>query len=464
MPFSPTRIAVASLLLASAAPRAEDAARLRLKASGWLQAGRVMHSSDTLNPLYDYGGNWNENYGAQFTVEADIDEHLQAALGLGGYQVNTPQGVVTAASQSGFVFVPYITEARFTWSGGGIEAPSFRFDAGFFPFQPAPVNRNLGGYLLRGPVYPGILFSEFEAKSLDTTVANVLGAHVRHASGGAFTHDLIMRSEIEFPPVFDLSFIYLAALRVGKSLELGAGANFYRAVAMQPRATDLDKRDFQAEDPRDGVSAGEPPHPYLGNYAYIDPATGDTTLLSHRGIKLMARFAFDAKPLLGLDGWKAMDLKVYAEAAVIGLKDYPGVYPDIRQRIPVMAGLGIPTFGLLDECVLEAEYYRAPFRDDYRRIMTEASPIPMNNKKYEPQRTEGKAGDVHHVRSDDFKWSLYLARTFGGSLKLSLQAANDHFRPLTHLNAEPTLVERLESAFTTPKDWYLMCRIGFAFQ
>ena len=474
MPLTSARIAVASLLLASASARAEDATRLRLQASGWLQFGRIMHSSDTLNPLYNYNGNWNENYGAQFTVAADIDAHLQGALGLGGYQVNTPQGAVKATSQSAFVFVPYITQARFTYSDGDPEAQSLRIDAGFFPFQPTTLNRNLGGYLLRGPVYPGILFSEFEAKSLDTTVANILGAHVRHGVGNVFTHDLIMRSEIEFPPVFDLSFIYLATVRPAPALELGAGVNFYRALAMRPRATDLDKRDFQIEDPSDGLPGLAQANPYLGNYAYIrrrqpDPAkpdsiVKDTIMLSHRGIKLMGRFAFDPKPLLGLEGWKPMDLKLYGEAAIIGVKDYPGVYPRIMERIPLMAGFGIPTLGLLDECVLEAEYYPAPFRDDYRRIMTEASPIPMNNNSYEPKRAEGQAGDVHNMRSDDYKWSLYVSRTFGGCLKLSLQAANDHFRPLTHLNAEPTLVERLESASTTQKDWYLMFRIGYAFQ
>lgn len=448
----------------AAAPRAQDdIASIRLNGSGWFQGGRIMHSSDTLNPLYDYNGNWNQNFGGQFTVIADIDERLQGALGLGGYQMHTPQGDVTASSQAGFVFVPYITEARFTYSGGEPADPSHRVDVGFFPFQPITVNRNLGGYLLRGPVYPGILFSEFEAKSLDTTVANILGARFRHRLGSVFTQDFLARSEIEFPPVFDLSFIYLATLRLGPALELGAGVNFYRAVATQPRATDLDKRDFRIENPKDVAAEGERPHPYLGNYAYIDTVTGDTTMLSHRGTKVMGRLTFDPKPLLGLEDWSASDLRFHAEAAIIGIKDYPGVYPNIRERIPVMVGFGLPTFGLLDECVLEVEHYPAPFRDDYRRQMTEASPIPMNNKKYEPQRVEGREGDVHSMTSDDLKWSLYMARTFGGSLKLSLQAANDHFRPLNHLNAEPTLVERLESAFTTTKDWYLMFRIGFAF-
>lgn len=458
--------AVFSILGAAACQAvAQDGAKLYLKGSGWFQFGRVMHSSDTLNPLYDYNDNWQQSSGAQFTVVADIDEHMQGAMGLGGFQFHTPQGTSTTSFQAALGFAPFITEARFTYFMESRENPPVVLDVGFFPYQYNVVNRNFGSYLLRGPVYPGILFSEFESKSLDPTVANILGFRARHNLGGMFSHDLLLRSEIEFPPVFDVSLLYLATLRLGEAIELGGGVNFYRLLATQAEATSPAKNgEFRITDPSTVVGEGETPHPYMGDYAYIDPVSGDTTMLSHRGVKVMGRVALDLKPFLSPDGWGAMDLKLFAEAAVIGVKDYKGVYPDIKRRIPVTFGLGLPTFGLLDESVIEAEWYGAPFRDDYRRLMTEASPVPMSNKNYTPNREAGKEGDVHDMRKDDWKWSFNASKTFQRSIRLSFQAANDHFRPINHVNSNPTQVERLESAFTTMKDWYLMFKVGFNFQ
>lgn len=450
------------LLLAQGHAAAQEGAKLYLKAKGWYQFSRVMHSSDTLSARYDYNGNWFQRAGAQFTVLADVDAHLQGALGLGGYQTNTLQGSVKNITQTGFVFIPYITEARFTYFSGEREKSPFLIDAGFFPFQYNADTRNLGSYLLRGPVYPGILFSEFESQTLDGSVANILGTHaqVKH---GMFTHDILVRSEIEFPPVSDLSLVYISTLKLGGAMEVSAGANFYRLFSMKPAATDLtDRKGFPINNPKDVVAEGETPHPYMGNYAHIDTVTGDTTLLSHRGIKVMGRLSLDPKPWLGIEGWGSQDLKIYGEAAIIGTKDYKGVYEDISERIPVMVGFGLPSFGFLDESVLEVEYYRAPFRDDYRRLMAEASPIPNSNKTYDPNRLPGSEYDVTNVTEDDWKWSLNLAKTFQQSLRLSLQIANDHFRPATHVNSNPAVAERLESALTTTKDWYWAFKLGYS--
>lgn len=458
------------LLLATGRASADDAAKLYLKGSGWFQFGQILHSSDTLSSNFNYNDNWVQNSGAQFTVIADIDENLQGAMGLGGLQIHNAQGTIQKAREMSLGFSPYITQARLTWVSDTREYSPFIIDFGLFPYQYNPDARNLGAYLFRGPVYPGTLISEFESQSLDTTVGNILGFKFRNNIGKAFTQDLIIRSETDFPPVFDLSLGYVAAFRLGEVLEIGAGANFYRLLPMRPKATKLtDREGFQIIVPDSGG------HPYDGNYAYVDPVTGDTTLLSHQGIKLMGRIAFDPKPWIGSDALGPRDLKLYAEAGVIGVKDYPGVYPSIGERIPLMVGLNLPTFKLLDEAVLEVEYYKAPFRDDYRRLIAENSPIPMNNHSYTPAREDssgtlmgtnlpfGDPYDVTRMHKDDLKWSLYLSKTFAGCAKLSVQAANDHYRPNTQLNSDATTVERLESAFTTMKDWYVMARLGFFF-
>lgn len=444
---------------------AEDAAKLRLNGKGWYQFGRIMHSTDTLVEDFNYQGNWSHGSGAQFTVTADIDENWQAAMGLGGFQFHNPQGSVSKTALSNLGFAPYITEGRVTFTTGPRGESPWTLNLGLFPYHYNPDVRNLGSYLFRGPVYPGILFSEFESQSIDPTIANMLGIQVRHKIGGFFTHDLILRSETELPPVFDFSLAYLANMNFGGVFEVGGGANLYRLIPIQRDLTLL----------RDRATFGITPtaKPYDGDYAYID-STGDTTLLTHQGVKVMGRLSFDPKPLLGTEVLGPRDLKIYAEAAVIGIKDYKGVYPDIMQRIPVMLGFNIPTFRLLDEATLEVEWYGAPFRDDYRRLYVQTSPTPVSNGNYQRESTPDgrlvsdttkafKDFDVTNMKKDDIKWSLYLSKTFMGSLKMSMQAANDHYKPYTHVNSPAGTTQRFESAFTTLQDWYLMARVGFVF-
>ena len=52
------------------------------------------------------------------------------------------------------------------------------------------------------------------------------------------------------------------------------------------------------------------------------------------GVKLMARAAFDPKPLFGIEEheqFKDADLKLYTEAAILGVKNYPLTYEEPRK-------------------------------------------------------------------------------------------------------------------------------------
>jgi hypothetical protein len=203
----------------------------------------------------------------------------------------------------------------------------------------------------------------------------------------------------------------------------------------------------------------------------------DTTLFSHRGIKLMGRFSFDPKYLLYQGGhgpFGANDWKIYGEAAVIGTRNYPGVYENISERIPVMVGFNIPTFGFLDDCALEVEWYGAKFRDDYYKLVKETSPIPVSNHALEYDRKADSLGrlesdttiafadvDVEHMTKDDWKWSLYMSKTIEKYVKVSFQLANDHYRPWEGTPSGAT--SRYESAFTELRDYYAMMKIGFTF-
>jgi hypothetical protein len=252
---------------AAAVPTSPDSAvahplggdsRLRLSGKGWYQFGRIMHSTDTLDATYNYNGNFQHSPGAQFTILADIGEHWDGAMGLGGYATQDPQGGVYNSTQrkNEIGFQVYVTQADFSWSPGSKEAPPFKATFGLFPFTYNPDTRNLGEYLLRGPVYPGILFSDFESKRIDPTVANTLGLNL-HSELGGLSQDLILKSETDLPPLFDFSLAYIAQFKVKGIFEVGAGVNFHRLIPMKPTLTNLTDPGFR-KDNRSPLSAQTP--------------------------------------------------------------------------------------------------------------------------------------------------------------------------------------------------------------
>ncbi|MDB5051578.1 MAG: hypothetical protein JWO30_4649 [Fibrobacteres bacterium] len=486
-----------------------DGLSLKLSGKGWYEFGRVMHSSDTLVGQYNYNGNFVHRPGAQFTVLADMGEHWDGAMGLGGYETQDPQGSVFNSTQRKIEtgFKVYITQADFAYTLGAKEAPLLKGTFGLFPFVYNPDVRNLGEYLLRGPVYPGILMSNFESNQIDPSIANTLGLNLKSVLGG-FTQDLILKSETDLPPQFDFSLAYLAQYQVKGLFTFGVGVNFYRLIPMKPALTNLTDPAFM----KDNRSVLSVRHPYQQKYIYVptdtvafnadgtlkpnaagrDSVNGtftklddttyiwagrDTTLLSHRGTKLMGRFSFDPKFLFyggGSGPFGANDWKIYGEAAVIGTKNYPGVYEKIGERIPIMLGFNIPTLGLLDDCALEVEWYGAKFRDDYYKLVKETSPIPVSNHSQEYDRKADSLGrlesdttiafssvDVEHMTKDDWKWSLYMSKTLRKYVKVSLQVANDHYRPWEDSPSGATT--RYEGAFTELRDYYAMMKIGFTF-
>lgn len=490
----------------TAAAHGVDGLKLRLSGKGWYQFGRIMQSSDTLVSKYNYNDNFIHSPGAQFTILADIGGNWSGAMGIGGYETQAPQGAVYNSQQTKreLGFKVFVTQANFAYTYGDREAPPFRAAFGLFPYRYNPDVRNFGEYLLRGPVYPGILFSGFEDKRIDPTVANTLGINLRSTLGG-LTQDLIVKSETDLAPLFDFSLAYVGQFEVKDVFSIGFGVNFHRLVAMKPGLTDLTDPSFRGDE-RGSRSVK---HPYYRNYVYVEMdtvafasdgvtrkpgsegrdslngtlsslddttflwASRDTTRLTHRGTKVMGRFSFDPKGLFGRGGMGPNDLKIYGEAAIIGVKDYKGVYDRIAERIPVMFGFGIPTFGLLDDCALEVEWYGAKFRDDYFKIEKQTSPLPRSNHSLEYNREDDGTGrlksdttlafadfDVQNQTADDLKWSLYLSKKFLKYARVSFQVANDHYRPW---EGAPGSTERYESAFTQVSDWYTMMKIGFTF-
>jgi hypothetical protein len=442
--------------------------------AGWLQAGSIMATTDTVTSKNDYAGNYVENAGALFNMGFRFDDKLDGALGVGAIKAHNPLGSRNIGNLGDVRLdnVSFVNMARFTWNAGGIGARSpFSLTAGLFDYKYDGNVKNLGLYLIRGAVYPQILISGFETKEMVQS-ANMLGAHMRNSFGESFTQDVLLVSETELKPKYDFSFLYVATWTPTKVFDVGAGVDFYHYLPVRSEATSPSGKYF---DPAQSQNQGSRPDPLDRLYS-LDK---DTTVIpaaqrgtpedslriarewySHKGIKLMGRFAFDPKALLGLgeEGpFGPNELKLYGEAAVIGVKSYELLYKHIGERIPVMVGFNLPSFRLLDDFALEVEYFHSPYMPDYAKLMEFSSPIPRSPNWNRP--ASDSAAVPYDVKRDDWKWSLYASKVLAGHVKLSAQAASDHFR----IGSQQPWFPTYDETFATWKDWYLMAKLAFFF-
>lgn len=432
-------LALAGLSSAAAAPE------VTIKGGAAFSLGYIVKSSDT--STYDYNGNRMQAVGAQLLLKARLSPDLLVSTGVGITERHFPAGNIgNAGGRTPFTWSPYLVDADFNYSWWNTGEAALSLTGGYFPYSYNPDVKNLGLYLTRGPVYPGILVSGFETKHT-RPVANTLGFRINHRAG-AFEQDLVLNSETETFPLFDISPIYVASIRFGSALRLGAGANFQHLLSVDSRLTSPDTMEANGgDDPSDG-------NPLSRTNIYVDSAAGDTTFLSFAGTKVMALVSFDPKAWFESEALGAEDLKLYAEVAVLGLntsKAYQALYGGLKNRMPIMVGFNIPAFKLLDHLSLEVEWYNSRVKDDLSRFQPSTgnfySPIPVAN-----------AAKLD-LAKDDLKWSLHAERKVG-QIRVSAQVANDHSRPGGTLTSRSS---EWQAFFVDTKDWYWMAKVGFFF-
>lgn len=435
-------LALAGLFSASAAAAAPE---MTIKGGAAFSLGYIVKSSDT--STYNYNGNRMQAVGAQLLLKTRLSPNLLISTGVGITERHFPAGNIgNAGGRTPFTWTPYLVDADFTYSWWDTEEAGLSLTGGYFPYSYNPDVKNLGLYLTRGPVYPGILLSGFETKHT-RPVANALGFRINHRAG-AFEQDLVLNSETETFPLFDISPIYVATIRIGSALRIGAGANFQHLISVDPRLTSPDTLEANGgDDPSDG-------NPLNRTNIYVDSVAGDTTFMSFAGTKVMALFSFDPKAWFASEVLGAEDLKLYAEVAVLGLnttKAYRALYGELKNRMPIMVGFNIPAFKLLDHLSLEVEWYNSRVKDDLSRFQSSTgnfySPIPVANTAN------------LDLAKDDWKWSLHAERKVG-PIRLSAQVANDHSRPGGTLTSRSS---EWQAFFVDPKDWYWMAKAGFSF-
>ena len=109
-----SRFALPAALCAAFTAVAADKTDITFSGLGWVQYGRVVHSTDTAN--YNYNGNTVQSSGAQITLKAKVSEKFEGAAGLGVLENHYLSGNASGGSRGPLLKTPYIAEAHFTYS------------------------------------------------------------------------------------------------------------------------------------------------------------------------------------------------------------------------------------------------------------------------------------------------------------------------------------------------------------
>jgi hypothetical protein len=405
---------------------------------------------------FDFKGEWLENFEGGVRLNRQVLPGLLGRFHVGfGVNASTVrQKNSISIEQTAKKFTASLLDASMLYTLGNLflKKDTFQIEFGYFPFKYNPQSTNLGEYLYRSNTYPGVLISGFENSNIDKP--KVGGLHLSYLcnAGGKLKQDVLLNSELDIYPLHDLNLTYMAAYAPHPIFTIGAGVEFARLVV------------FDAKKTTPGTDKNS--HPTVDKWVgYPDTMTHDTTLYTFSGTKLMGRATLDIKEIIEAFTGKiklfgSEDLKLYGETAVLGVKDYPGWYNDIRKRIPIMGGFNLPTFKVLDVLSIEVERYQSPYWNSQEFIWKSQSPVPYIGSA--AGSNYNGWNDSLAKTDDDWKWSIYASRKIGKLFRISAQAASDHTPRNWYTQGPPSAVKYTDMV---PRswDWYYMMRVSYNF-
>jgi hypothetical protein len=400
--------AAASLLLASSVMAGDSTEKYVPKLSGYAswESGEVVKGYSSAVPV-EVDRAWLQTGYMGLCASADVTDHLRILAGGEGQFIvsfrrseNGNNDTYTELRFPQTVFS--IKRGEALYSSGTEGNPLFQLEAGFFPYKYDADVKDLGEYLFRTYCYPASMINEF-----DKPYADLLGLRLGltvNAGPGIFHNDLLLTTSMQFWPFDDFSLSYLADYSIPRIFTFGAGVQFFDLFSV---GVDNSQLGIDPTTPLPNTMNGK-------NYTFA-------------GTKLMGRFSFDPKGLFpDGDGWFGKeDFKLYGEVAILGIKDYDDTitnsqdgYSNILWRMPVMLGINIPAFRLLDVLGLELEYWDSPYANSITNVEYNMLPLPSS-----PQ--------PHSFT----KWSFNGRKSLGRHVCLIGQIANDHLMPKTTVMA-----------------------------
>lgn len=345
---------------------------------------------------------------------------------------------------------PHISILKAQWEFGAGKERSF-IEFGFIPYKYNRDARNLGEYLYRSGTYPGDIVTTDGYQFMDHAYFDAYGIHSRLKSlDGLITHDLNLFSEAFIEPIGDITPAYELGIKTSR-FEIGAGAAYNRGISYRPsKSRPMDENNLYIEVQADTTKGyAYYKGPFLGAPSEVrdDPAKPYAVLhrWTQRGLKLMARASVDLGDLLPEDLSSPEDLRIYGELAVLGLENQPYYYDTLSQRIPVMMGINLPTFKLLELLSVQGEYYDSKFNN-----VSQADRISVPIWTVANYETR----DLDTYNPSRWRWSVYGKKSLNRLLNVNFQVASDHLR------LRNVLSTRSDYALTpNPKSWYYLLKM-----
>ncbi len=355
----------------------------------------------------------------------------------------------------------YLTRADFVYS----PSKAFNLDFGYFPFKYNPDARNLGEYLFRTGTYPGFIQTNF-----DFPLARLSGLWMSGNAFDGFNWDALLTINTQYATIGDMNLTGIFSYQPIKFFEIGGGVSFCSIISANSENTHPTYNSLAAK--------GNEDDDYDPVANIVKTSTGYDTSYSYStytfaGTKLMARISLDPKQLLpdeikGIFGEN--DAKIYSEATILGVKDYPvsidGLtdYTDVWKRTPVMFGFNVPTFKLLDVLSVEGEYYGSPYPDDMSAIVVNGVPTPLNTITESNNNPKGiELSDYSDSLSGHWKWSVYAKKTILNHFNITAQVARDHYRYEFGGDYGSQATYGMLAALTKPGDYYYIAKLGYDF-
>lgn len=390
--------------------------------------------------------------GVYMTESAVYNERLSMAVTFGGlFWIPLPEETNDPQNRR-VLFGPGVGQAQATYVFGADPSdPAATLQFGLFPYKYSE-STNLGEYLYRSGAYPGYIMtggwsylnaSAYLAQGLRLTVPML---------GGLLTHDVTLFMERDIEPARDISPGYLLTVRPASFVTLRAGGVWAHGIPFQSSKNLTPKSENNAYSkslglPIDDGQGGLTPSPCADQINNNLPRT-DCGYYTFRGFKVVGGGALDLGMLLGGGAIAPGDFQVYGEIALLGVKDYPYLYDDKTERMPVTAGVSLPTFGLLDHFAVEGEYRRTRFPNTIGSAYQNQLPLPVGSQESPYLYTNKKTS---------WKWSVYARRELISGVSVHAQAANDHMRHFSTLFADP----HHRPATEKNTDWYYVLRLEF---
>jgi hypothetical protein len=411
------------------------------------------------------------------TQELLIAERLNVRAGVGGifwytFPGGNPGYSNVAPFTTGTKFGPGITRADMEYHFGDLKAPMFTVQAGFFPYKYNPDAKNLGEYLLRSSTYPATLTTGGWNIMSEATYM-MQGVRLNMALwGGKFQSEFLLPMERDLPPNGDLSPTYIGTVYPIPGIEIAGGASCNHCIAVNPSATSP-KRKYNSNNTSDDGNGNAY---VVRNPNYVDslPMANisdlasdpnanskymfDTTrFYTFQGVKLMARASVDPKAFFPMPMLGASDLKVFGEIALLGVKNHSFYYENRAERMPVMFGINVPTFRVLDLLSLQFEYYNAKFVNSLENAYRFQAPTPTGVDSTGHILNDPNFFDDTHelVAKDNWKWSVYAKKELTTGIRLYAQVANDHLRMPGNYDGVNSWIPLTDIQF---KDWYYLVR------